>query len=180
MAYDLFCTCCGVKFPAKRPDKRYCSFKCQSRTGRLRRHEQTDITRGGRDCRICGKHFPIIPPDSNRRYCSDECAAVAAKEQRRAFHRKNPEIQKVYNSRRTFRDSGVVARVRRKHPELPSACQSCGETRVLELAHRPQHRRNGVWRKMENCKPHMIWVLCPTCHKLLDRGISTQVELGLN
>src|ERR1035438_9566857 len=179
MAYDLFCCSCGAQFSAKRPDKRYCSFKCQSRVGRLRRHEQTDITRSGRDCRICGKHFDIVLPASNRRYCSEECAREAAKEQRRAFHRKNPTAQNTYNEHRPFKDSGVVARLRRKFPDLPTACQACGEDRIVELAHKPEHRRNGVWRKMENTKPHMIWVLCPTCHKLLDRGILTAAQLGL-
>lgn len=180
MAYDLFCSLCGARFHAIRPDKRYCSIRCQSRAGRLRRNKQTDITRAGRDCRICGEHFEIVPPDSNRRYCSDKCARQAAKESRRAFHRKNPTIQTTYNSRRRFKDSGVVARLRRKYPNLPTACQSCGEARIVELAHRPEHRRNGAWRKMENTKPQMIWVLCPTCHNLLDRGICTQAELGLD
>jgi len=173
--YDLFCTMCGAAFRAKRPDKRYCSGKCQARQGRLRRGEQSD----GRDCGMCGKRFAIQPPNSNQRYCSDPCATQAAKIHRRAFHRKNPGAQKVYNSRRPYKDGGVVARMRRKHPDLPTACQSCGEDRVLEFAHKPGHERNGRWRMMSNCQPHMIWVLCPTCHKLLDKKIRTAADLGL-
>ena len=177
--YVLFCSLCHSEFEAQRPDRKYCSIRCQSRAGRLRRGEQDDATKNGRDCRICQKHFSIIPPDSNRRYCSDECAAQGAKNSRNNFHRRNPGIRAVYNSRRKFKDSGVVARVRRKYPDLSQSCQSCGESRVLELAHKPGFERKGVWRKMENTKPHMIWILCPTCHKLLDKGICTPEELHL-
>lgn len=176
---DLFCIECKAKFRGRR-DKQYCSFACQSRAGRLRRKEQTDEIRAGRDCKKCGSHFDIAWPDSNRRYCSDECARTAAKESRRAFHKRNPKAQKEYNSRNPFRTHGVVARLRRKFPDIPISCQSCGESRIVEFAHRPEYRRNGTFRKMENTKPHMIWVLCPTCHKLLDRGICTQSDLGLS
>lgn len=169
---------CGAHFSAKRPDKRYCSGRCQARQGRLRRGEQTDITKLGRDCGICGKHFEIPPPNNNQRYCSTQCATEAAKIQRRAFHRKNPQIQKIYNSRRPYRDS-VVGRLRRKYPDLPSACEACGEKRILEVAHKPGHERNGAWRIMANCMRHMIWILCPTCHKLIDRDVCTPAELGL-
>lgn len=179
MPYDLFCKECEEKFNSGRPDKKYCSFRCQSRAGRLRRNEQTDITRQGRDCPECGFHFNITPPACNRRYCSEECARVAAKRYRNAFMKRNPGIQKVYNSRRPYKDTGIVSRIRRRYPKLPAVCQSCGESRVIELAHKPEHKRNGAWRKIENTKPHMIWILCPTCHKLLDRGICTQAELGL-
>ncbi len=178
--YDLLCSSCREQFKSKRPDKLYCSSRCQSRVGRLRRKEQSDITKSGRDCLVCGHHFEIIVPATNRRYCSDECARKASKEQQKRFLVKNPGIQNRYNAKRFDAKWGVVARLRRRFPDLPKACQSCGEDRVLELAHRPEFKRNGTWRKMENTQPHMIWVLCPTCHKLLDKGICTQEELGLS
>lgn len=28
-------------------------------------------------------------------------------------------------------------------------------------------------------QPNMIWVLCPTCHRVLDKGIETPEEMGL-
>lgn len=179
MTHVLFCCSCHAEFVASRIDKKYCSFRCQSREGRLRRGEQDGSTKNGKPCKICGTHFEIKPPDSNRRYCSEICAIQGAKNSRNNFHQRNPKIFTVYNSRRPYRDSGVVIRVRRKHPELPQSCQSCGEIRVLEFAHRPEFARNGVWRKVENTKPHMIWILCPTCHKLLDKRICTPEELGL-
>ncbi len=176
--YDLFCSLCGTSFNAVRPDKRYCSPKCQARAGRLRRHEQTDITKSGRDCGTCGKHFEITPPSTNARYCSPKCATQASRIQRRAFHRRNPEAQTIYNARRPYKDSRLT-RLKRKYPDLPSACESCGEQRIVEIAHKPTHKRNGAGRLMSNSARHMIWVLCPTCHKLLDCEICTAKELGL-
>ena len=154
--HELFCSVCGMRFNARRTDKRYCSSKCQGRAGRLRRLEQTDITKAGGDCRTCGKHFSITPPSTNQRYCSEGCAREAARAQRRAFHRRNPKAQKTYNSRRPFKDS-VIARLRRKHADLPSACESCGEGRILEVAHKPEFKRNGAWRIVANTQRHMIY-----------------------
>lgn len=177
--YDLLCKFCQRKFTAQRPDKQYCSQKCAGRAGRLRRGEQFDITRSGRDCLICGLHFKIVLPASNRRYCSDECSQEAGKRQRRAFHHRKPTIQAVYNSRRTGGRT-VVERLYRKYPDLPRQCESCGESRVTEIAHRPEFRRMNACRKIENSQRHMIWILCPTCHKLIDKGICTPSELGLS
>lgn len=177
--YDLLCRECGSAFRAKRPDKRYCTQHCTGKAARTRRGEQSNITAAGRDCGQCQRHFEITPPDTNQRYCSPDCARNSAKQQRRVWHKANPTKQKSYNSNRPDRTWGLVARLRRRHPNLPTSCQSCGESRVLELAHRPGFKRNGAYRIMKNTQPHMIWVLCPTCHKLLDRGICTQTALGL-
>lgn len=176
--YDLVCKDCGGQFTAQRPDKLYCSSTCQGRAGRRRRGEQTDATALGRDCSICGTHFDIVPPSTNRRYCSAACAREASRRLLRAYMRRNPGKQKLYNQRRPYRDT-VLNRLRRRFPDTPNACESCGENRVLEVAHRPEFKRNGAWRIVENTQRHMFWVLCPTCHKLLDRGICSQDELGL-
>lgn len=176
--YDLICKVCGSPFKAVRPDKLYCSPYCRRVEGRRRRGEQTDITKAGADCQWCGKHFDITPPSTNQRYCSDDCSREAARKQRREFHRKKPWIQKVYNSRRPYKDVRL-ARLRRKYPDLPTACESCGEPRVLEVAHRPEYARNGAYKSANNSQRHMFWVLCPTCHKLLDYKICTQEELRL-
>lgn len=177
--YELVCKGCDKIFPAKRPDKLYCSQPCASRVGRRRRGEQTDVTAGGSDCRWCGKRFEITPPATNRRYCSEDCGREAARKIRREWMRRNPLKQKEYNGHRPFRDS-VLGRLRRRYPDIPTACESCGESRILEIAHKPQHKRNGAWKVVSNTKRHMIWILCPTCHKLLDRGICSTEELGLN
>jgi hypothetical protein len=60
------------------------------------------------------------------------------------------------------------------------ACESCGEGRVLDVAHKPHARRYGAWRSAQNCKwPDMVWILCPTCHALLDRMNYPPEELRL-
>jgi hypothetical protein len=176
--YDLFCTDCGDQFQAVRPDKRYCSSTCQARAGRRRRGEQTDATKAGADCQWCGQHFDITPPSTNQRHCSDECSREAARKQRREFYRKNPERRKVYNSRRPYRDVRI-ARLRRRYDDIPTSCESCGEKRVLEVAHRPEYARKGAGRSVKNSQRHMFWILCPTCHKLLDYEICSQEELRL-
>ncbi len=176
--YDLSCSVCRVEYKSKRPDRLYCSNTCAGRAGRRRRGEQLDITKDGRNCGRCGTHFHIIPPSTNARYCSIKCAVTAARELRKIWARRNPERIKGFNSRRQFRDT-VMNRLKRRCPALPTACESCGESRILEVAHKPTYKRNGAWRIVSNTQPHMIWVLCPTCHKLLDRGICTQAELGL-
>ena len=63
------------------------------------------------------------------------------------------------------------------NPDAPKFCQSCAETRVLEIAHKPGHERFGERRNNGNQKwPEKVWVLCPTCHRLLDRMHYDPVE----
>lgn len=177
--YDLSCKDCGGSFQAKRPDKKWCSSPCASHAGRLRRLEQTDVTKSGGNCPRCGNHFSIVPPATNKRYCSVACASAAARELRRIWARREyPKRRAGYEAKRNFRDT-ALNRLKRRFPTIPQACESCGEDRILEIAHRPEFKRNGAWRMVANTQRHMIWILCPTCHKLLDRGICTQAELGL-
>jgi hypothetical protein len=95
------------------------------------------------------------------------------------FKRENPGVQRIYN--RTRGRDTLEVRVRKKFPQLPKSCQAagCTEARVLELAHRPEFKRNGAWRSIALYQPHMIWVLCPTHHRLIDRGICAPAEFGL-
>lgn len=181
---DLLCVECSAKFTAKRPDKKYCSFRCQSRAGRIRRQEQPAIL-AGRDCLGCGKHFDITPPNTNQRYCSAECSRLGAQKSRAEFHQRNSEYSKKMWQRHKHKDprsrkgKGVVEWLRRKFPDLPPGCESCGETRVLDVAHKPEYARNGAWRTRATTQRYMFWVLCPTCHALLDRNVCTAQELGL-
>jgi hypothetical protein len=91
-------------------------------------------------------------------------------------------MEAIYRARtkaKQLPDSNLI-RFRRTNLDAPMACESCGETRVLDLAHKPEHRRNGEWRSVKNCSwPERVWVLCPTCHALLDRMNYSPEELGL-
>lgn len=95
------------------------------------------------------------------------------------FKNQNPGAQAFYNKGRG--GDTLEKRIRKKYPNLPKVCQAkgCGERRVLEFAHRPKFKRNGAWRKVSMYQPNMIWVLCPTCHRVLDKGIETPEEMGL-
>lgn len=66
------------------------------------------------------------------------------------------------------------------NPNAPRACEACGEDRVIEVAHRPGYERLGARRSSANMQwPKMVWVLCPTCHRLLDRMHYPPEDLGL-
>jgi hypothetical protein len=176
---ELICQLCGASFTAARSNKKWCSNYCAQRAGRIRRHEHKGSTENGKDCAQCGSHFSITPPNTNQRYCCVECANKAARELRRQWARREYKKRRpIYERTRKFKDV-ALNRLARRWPEMPRSCQSCGEARILEIAHRPSHKRNGAWRLVSNTKPHMIWILCPTCHKLIDRGICTPEELGL-
>lgn len=99
------------------------------------------------------------------------------------FRELYPGAMNAYNRTRV-RNHGpdrLITRLRRRYPDLPTVCEAkgCNESRVLEIAHRPTHRRNGRWRTLDLYDRHMFWVLCPTCHRVLDRGIETAESLGL-
>jgi hypothetical protein len=50
---------------------------------------------------------------------------------------------------------------------------------VLDIAHRPEHARRGAWSNAANTTPEKVWILCPTCHALLDRLGYSAEQLGL-
>lgn len=176
---DLICQLCGTAFVAERSNAKWCSNPCAQRAGRIRRHENSGAMDSGRNCGRCGKHFDIIPPSTNKRYCSIDCANTVARELRRIWGtREYKRRRPLYEKARNFKDV-ALNRLARRWPEMPHSCQSCGEDRILEIAHRPEFKRNGAWRLASNTQPHMVWILCPTCHKLLDREICTKEELGL-
>jgi 5-methylcytosine-specific restriction endonuclease McrA len=64
--------------------------------------------------------------------------------------------------------------------DAPKQCQSCGEDRVLDIAHKPDHKRNGSWRSKKNTSMEKVWILCPTCHALIDRNNYDPFSLGLS
>jgi hypothetical protein len=90
----------------------------------------------------------------------------------------------IIEHRKKRKSKGVadnnIERFYRWNPNAPKACEACGECRVVEIAHKPGYERNGAWRSKKNSKwPDMVWVLCPTCHKLIDLLNYTPEKLGL-
>jgi hypothetical protein len=170
------CQTCGNAMRKYVRRQKYCSTACTNK--------RRNVGPTGRPCRNCGATFIRREAhDSNRQHCSVECARQSARKSRMEFKRRRPEREVAYRDRQRVknRDSKdrTLHRLWRKHPELPHECEACGESRVLDVAHRPEHARNGAWKTMANCTPDKIWILCPTHHALLDRLGYTAEQLGI-
>lgn len=179
---DLFehvraCEVCGASLAGRRPNARVCSDACGSALIRSR-----PPAKGPRTCKVCGAVVDRSEHGyGNRQHCSPKCARVSAKASRAKFHRARPERDDEYRARqraKKLRDT-PLDRLWRRWPWMPRVCEACGESRVLDIAHRPEHRRRGAWSSKDNCTPEKIWVLCPTCHALLDRRGFTAEQLGI-
>lgn len=168
------CQQCAITFPRNKRWQRFCSESC-----RVKSHHVGPKTRL---CKIC--RVPFVRNGrgySNRWHCSEPCAAESARRSRAEFKKRRPDRIAQYREKqraKRLRDTALT-RLWKKHPWMPRACEACGESRVLDMAHRPEHRRNGAWKTMANTTPDRIWVLCPTCHALLDRLQYTPEQLGI-
>lgn len=109
-----------------------------------------------RTCKGCGQAF--APKKGKHVFCSSAC----------------------YQKGRAPSPASLLApqgRFFRRYPHRERKCQarSCGETRVLDLAHKVPVRG----RRRLVPKDGEVWVLCPTHHRLLDGGLVSADELGL-
>jgi hypothetical protein len=178
------CVMCGNEFEAKTAWKRYCSRACEAKKWRITKG--LNKLKDGRFCRQCGeKFFPSGRGGNNKQHCSPECSKKSARESRSKFWNKfgDKKKQKMseyhLKSREKVGPDGNLKRFYKRYPDAPRECQSCGEKRVLDIAHKPEHRRNGSWRSVGNTTTDKVWILCPTCHALLDRMRYLPSELGL-
>lgn len=169
------CALCSKEFKQRVRHHRFCSESCRSKFRRRGMGIQ-------RACRVCEAPF-VIRDDhaSNRQHCSPACSRESARRSRIKFAKEKPERTRAHREKAKKTEAGtVLERLCRKYPWLPRACESCGERRVLDIAHRPEFKRNGAWRVYGNTRPHHIWILCPTCHALLDRLGMEPEALGLS
>lgn len=173
------CDRCGERYEFQRSDSRFCSQKCGAAFRWARSPKDTDKPR---NCLVCGMEFFALPGANQKRTCSDACRRARIAKSTREWHLRNPDREGVYRARtkaKRLPDSNLT-RFRRHNPDAPMCCESCGEHRVLDLAHKPGKERNGAWRSVSNSRwPDMVWVLCPTCHALLDRMRYDPADLGL-
>jgi hypothetical protein len=181
---NRFCVICGKPFEARTPWQRYCSKSCETKN--YRHSHGLWLLKDGRFCRQCGKKFYPVKGENNKQHCSPECAAKSARESRSKFwekygDKKHEKMVEYHATSRTKKgpDSNLK-RFYARFPDAPRACQACGETRVLEIAHKPEFARNGAWRSKENTTLDKVWILCPTCHKLIDRMGYDPKSLGLS
>lgn len=174
----LLCRHCGADLNSVHLSKKYCDWRCKKKY--LMAHGRK-VSEGGL-CRQCGKTFPKGPQQNAKTICSEECRKARQAESVRTFHVRRPAMTHIYR-RRTREKCGPDSNLKRFfvwNPTAPRACEACGEHRVIEVAHKPDTPRLGERRCRDNYKwPELVWVLCPTCHKLLDRMNYTPEELGL-
>src|SRR4030042_995683 len=181
-----FCQYCGKEFLSDHLiSQAYCSRSCEGK--RYRESHGLHKLKDGRFCKQCGTHFfPKGQGENNKQHCSLKCAAISARESRTKFWKRQANPKKLIKQYRLrYREKvgpdGNLKRFYRNNPSAPKACQSCGEKRVLDIAHKPHAARNGAWRSRANTKwPENVWILCPTCHALLDRMNYSPQDLGLS
>lgn len=174
------CVECGSPMPGSHIHRKYCSGKCKARW--RKKHPHTPASEG-HNCRICGTWFPLAAGQHNKWLCSDQCRRASNAKSVRTFHERQPTMEAIYRARTRAKQPPDSQNLRfyRLNPNAPRVCESCGESRVTEVAHRPGHERLGARRASANLRwPEMVWVLCPTCHRLLDRMHYPPEELGLS
>ncbi len=173
------CNSCDEILCVEKPyHTKFCSNKCRARWNKKFGGKAAD----GHICRNCGTLFPIGKGQNNKWLCSKLCQKSSNAKSVREFHKRKPEMEKIYRERTREKQTpdSVLKRFYSWNPSAPTSCESCAEHRVLEIAHKPQYQRFGERRKKDNCRwPQMVWVLCPTCHELLDRMNYSPSELNL-
>jgi len=173
------CVECGLEMAGSHSHRKYCSPKCK---GRHRKKNAPSGPVTEHNCRMCGTAFAIGPGQYNKWLCSAECRRSSNALSARTFHLRKPRMEEIYRAR-TKEKQPPDSQNRRFYllnPDAPRRCEGCGETRVLEVAHKPGHERFGERRSAKNMRwPEMVWVLCPTCHRLLDRMHYSPEDLGL-
>ena len=173
------CVECGIELPGSHIHRKYCSRRCK---GRWRAKTCSAEPVRFHKCRECGVQIELQAGQGNKWLCSAKCRKASTARSVRTFHERRPMQQAIYRARareKKIPDKNLI-RFYRTNPSAPRYCQSCGEDRVLDVAHKPEHPRLGEWRSSKNCKwPEMVWVLCPTCHALIDRMNYTPAEFGL-
>jgi hypothetical protein len=177
---SVVCGGCGAAFQPTDTRQKHCSKRCAGKACR-------SVQPLTRECRGCGVAFTnaVGRGSNNRWHCSTECARQSARAARLRHKERRPDAEAANRARsrekdrREGRRNTLIEKLWRKYPELPHACEACGEARVLDVAHRPEHRRHGAWLSVAVSQPEHIWILCPTCHALLDRKGYTAEQLGL-
>ena len=185
-SYERSCERCGLDFTTGTRTSKYCSERCRTRSAVDRRHASRagEWLRTPVICRKCSKEFcRTLQTGPNKKYCSDKCAAEARSIYNKNWMSKSPEAMRQYDQERYKRHGRdtLITRLRHRYPDLPTVCETknCLEQRVLEIAHKPEFKRNGGWRTQDKYERHMFWMLCPTCHRVLDFAIETPEQMGL-
>jgi uncharacterized protein YqcC (DUF446 family) len=184
--FPRVCAHCQVSFRAWNKAQRYCGKRCRTdaETARRNRSAAGKWLREPKICPICNASFFCTKETGpNKVYCSPACTIEARARYHHWWKSSNPKAMTAYNRERTKRygHDTLINRLHKRYQDLATACEArgCGESRVLEVAHKPEFKRNGAHRTLDKYERHMFWVLCPTCHRVLDREIETPEQMGL-
>lgn len=173
------CIYCNTIFVPTKSNQTHCSSQCAQK----HRWSRTNRKIGKkRYCRQCGKEFIVGNKNgNNKQHCSDECSVKSARESVHRFFKKNPNAHKKYykNHKKKYGADSYFKRLYRQYPNAPKWCQACGEDRVLHRAHKPEFALRGAWKNKNNTSLDKIWLLCPTCHYLLDYMGYTKEQLRI-
>src|SRR3990167_5040842 len=134
------CVECRIEMQSGHAHKKYCSGRCKAR---YRKKHGGGKMSDGHDCRICKKWFALKQGQANKWLCSDKCRRAANAKSVREFHNRRPLMEAIYRARTKdrFPPDSANRRFYQLNPKAPRACESCGESRVTEVAHRPGHER---------------------------------------
>jgi hypothetical protein len=174
------CEVCRWRMIMGRSWRKYCSKACYEKS----RLERNRIIVKPRPCAQCRNIFTPSALAKNRNIiilCSDICRGEYRRAYAKRWNKNNPEARDSYYKKAAakFGVDKPLKRLWRVFPDMPRYCEGCGDDRVLDIAHKPYAKRNGARRTRKNTNPDTVWILCPTCHALLDRKGWSPTEVGI-
>jgi endogenous inhibitor of DNA gyrase (YacG/DUF329 family) len=110
------CKTCGKRFLPERTEA-YCSDECRKEQARRKAKENFVSVKETNpyidlSCKYCGQQFKVNYRANKRRYCSEQCAKKASKNERR-YRKRGQFVAPVYRAEIYKRDGGI--------------CQLCGK-----------------------------------------------------
>ena len=185
--FNRKCDHCKTPFQSVTRQQKYCVPDCRTAAEIARRRRRPgDWLSVELKCGVCRKaFFRTLATGPNKKYCSEGCSYQANLLSQKRFHKANPDAQTAFRdrSKKRLKNDTLMDRLRKKYTDLPTVCEAlgCGEGRVLDIAHKPEHRRLCRHRIISlHYQRHKFWILCPTHHALIDRNVSQPAELGLS
>lgn len=120
----ITCQHCGKVFESQRVTRKFCSRSCSGYA--------VWVVESSRNCRECGKPFPVRSRgDANRQHCSKACAKKHNAKSIKAWKDTHPDYMPTYQKQRSVKNPGMwKEKARRERAEilkiLGGCCIVCG------------------------------------------------------